>query len=108
MTSLLYEHVLEHKYVCGDFLRYLSKEKNIIYPDLLDIVKKLQTALPQGMFSLNLQDKIGNILEVIEKYDTEHKIFQHLSILFNNRFAAFKKHLNFDDLTLYSKKYQFI
>ena len=52
------------------------------------------------MFSLNLQDKNRNILEVIEKYDTEHKIFLHLPILFNNRLAAFKKHLNFDDLTL--------
>ena len=52
------------------------------------------------MFSLNLQDKIENILEVIEKYDTEHKIFQHLPILINCGFAAFKKRLNFDDLTL--------
>ena len=83
MTSLLYEHVLEHKYVCGDFLRYLSKEKNISYGDLLDIVKKLQNALQQGMFSLNLQDKIGNILEVIEKYDTEYKIFQQKKVVSN-------------------------
>lgn len=102
ITSLLYEYVLEHKYVCGDFLRYLSKEKNISYGDLLDIVKKLQTVSPRGMFSFNLQDKIRNILEASGKYDAEHKIFvQHLPILFNNGLAAFKKHLNFDDLTLY-------
>lgn len=103
ITSLLYEYVLEHRYINGDFLRYLSKEKDVSYTNLLDIIKKLQTVSPQGMFSFNLQDKIKSILEASGKYDdTKHKIFvQHLPILFSSGLTAFKKHLNFDDLTLY-------
>ena len=101
ITALLYEYVLEHKYVCGDFLRNLSNEKDISYSDLLDIIKKLQTLSPHGMFSFNLQDKIKSILEANGKFDTEHKIFvQNLPILFDRGLAAFKKHVNFDDSTL--------
>lgn len=101
ITSLLYEYVLEHKYICGDFLRKLSNEKGISYSDLLDIIKKLQTLSPQGMFSFNLKDKIKNILEANGKFDIEHKIFvQNLPILFDRGLAAFKKHVNLYESTL--------
>lgn len=102
ITSLLYEHVLEHKYICGDFLRYLSKEKSVTYSYLLGIIKKLQALSPSGIFSFNLQDKIKNILEVKDKYDAKYKIFvQNLPILLEKGLAVFKKHTNFDDSTLY-------
>lgn len=101
IISLLYEYVLEHKYICGDFLKNLSNEKGISYSDLLDIIKKLQTLSPHGMFSFNLQDKIKNILEANGRFEIEHKIFVHnLPILFDKGLVAFKKRINFDDSTL--------
>lgn len=98
ITALLYDYLIEHRYINGEFLRRISKEKDVSYPYLLHIIKKLQTLSPYGMFSFNFQDKIKNILEACGKYDAEHKIFmRHLHILLEKGFCAFKKRVNLGD-----------
>ena len=101
IAELLYDYVLENKYITSEFCKNISKEKSISYQNILDIIKKLQDISMQGLFSFNLKDKIKNIFETKGKYDTEHKIFiQNIDILLLQGLSAFQKRTNLSKLTL--------
>lgn len=80
--EMLFDYLLEHQYLSGEFLKSISKNNGISYTKLLILIKKLQGIPPYGMFSFNLQDRLKSIWEISGKYDLQHQIFlQNISFL---------------------------
>ena len=103
IAEILYDYLIENKYISNDFCRIISKEKNISYQNILNIINKLRKISPHGLFSFNLQDKIKNIFEASNKYDTSHKIFiRYIDTLLYQGIEAFRKKTNLDKDTIHS------
>jgi RNA polymerase sigma-54 factor len=103
IAFLLMDYALENRYLSGEVLINISREKNISYFDLLQIIKKLQTMSPYGLFSFNIQDKIKTIFEAKGKYDEDCKMFvQNLNLILENGLSAAKKRCRLDNGKLHT------
>lgn len=98
ISELLYDCILDHRYLSGEFLKSISEQHKIPYSDLLFIIKKLQTIPPYGMFSFNFRDRIKSIWEILGKYDDQHKIFlNNIDVLLESGLESFKRRIKLDE-----------
>lgn len=99
ISERFYDYLLDHEYLCGEFLKDISKHHNIPYDSLLLIIKKLQAIPPYGMFSFNFQDRVKNIWEILGKYDTKHKTFlKNINLLYEKGLEFFKSRTKLTDM----------
>lgn len=101
IAELLFDNVIDNKYLNSEILKNISQEKNISYFEILKIIKQLQTLFPHGLFSFNIKDKIKSELVAAGKYSGYHKmIVQNIDSILIDGFASLKNKYNLDDFTI--------
>ncbi|GHU16973.1 RNA polymerase sigma-54 factor [Alphaproteobacteria bacterium] len=98
IAQILLDGINENGYLNNDLLKYVSREKDIPYFEILPLIKKLQQVSPSGLFSFNLKDKIRITLEAHNKYNRNHGILiENLENISKHGLLYLKNKCGFND-----------
>ncbi|GHU11247.1 hypothetical protein FACS189449_02320 [Alphaproteobacteria bacterium] len=101
IAQILLDGISESGYLNNELLKYVSKEKDVPYFEILQLLKKLQKLSPSGLFSFNLKDKIKNTLEAQNKYSKDFGIFiENLDNISKHGLMYLKSKCGFNDRQL--------